>query len=260
MPSSRAAKHVVITGVVGPDYPGMSQSPPERNWTLLLQLDPWKTGDSTLTRDPLRVRQEGPKKPLEKIFNSLRTLDLMRITATEPAPNKQGEPCCELIKFHGPVKDADLEAVISQLRRAMTFEDEKLGSFVLDRALGGYSGEIDWCGAPVELTLGADKEAAARKCLRIMQGMVDAQKKWKKRIEDFAIAELLQLKNESWRDDDEPKVTAREFRQRMALRTISMRTNGRFEFWHDDGGLFCGHSIVVAGDVVKGPREADIPG
>ena len=36
--------------------------------------------------------------------------------------------------------------------------------------------------------------------------------------------------------------------------------DGRFEFWHEDGGLFWGRSIHVRGTLTAGPTDADIPG
>ena len=54
--------------------------------------------------------------------------------------------------------------------------------------------------------------------------------------------------------------TEKQFKNRMSLESITVYTDGTFEFWHDDGGLFWGHSILISGDLVKGPIDADIPG
>jgi hypothetical protein len=142
----------------------------------------------------------------------------------------------------------------------MSFDDKRLGIIVLDSVVGEYVGRINWCGFRAELRLGADDAPTARRSLRVALRLLDAADEWKKRIEDFAVAKLLDLKNESWREENEPKVTGREFRKLLTLRTMSTRGDGRFEFWHDDGGLFYGHSIVVAGDLKKGPTDAEIHG
>lgn len=46
----------------------------------------------------------------------------------------------------------------------------------------------------------------------------------------------------------------------MKLEAITVRPNGEFEFWHDDGDLFWGHSILISGDLNHGLEDADIPG
>jgi len=46
----------------------------------------------------------------------------------------------------------------------------------------------------------------------------------------------------------------------MTLRSITLEQGGVFEFWHDDGDMFGGHSIMVRGTLQDGPTDADIPG
>ena len=46
----------------------------------------------------------------------------------------------------------------------------------------------------------------------------------------------------------------------MKLESISVRNNGSFDFWHNDGDLFWGHSIQISGNLTDGPKRADIPG
>jgi hypothetical protein len=71
---------------------------------------------------------------------------------------------------------------------------------------------------------------------------------------------LLPLKNESWLAEGEVDVTADQFKGRMALESITVHPDGSFEFWHNDGDLFWGHSIQISGCLSKGPTGADIPG
>lgn len=46
----------------------------------------------------------------------------------------------------------------------------------------------------------------------------------------------------------------------MKLESISIQPNGEFEFWHNDGDLFYGHSIQISGSLEKGLTHSDIPG
>ena len=46
----------------------------------------------------------------------------------------------------------------------------------------------------------------------------------------------------------------------MKIESITVHPDGGFEFWHNDGDLFWGHSILISGSLVEGPNSADIPG
>ena len=83
---------------------------------------------------------------------------------------------------------------------------------------------------------------------------------WREKIESFAVAKLLCLKNETWLEEDEPPISESEFIERMSLQSISVYPDGSFEFMHDDGDLFWGHAIQVTGNLHDGPTDADIPG
>lgn len=96
--------------------------------------------------------------------------------------------------------------------------------------------------------------------LKIADSLWDAEDNWKRRIDGFAVQHLLVLKNDVWLDDDEPPLTALEFKSRMKLESISISPDGGFTFWHDDGDLFWGHAIQISGSLVDGPTHADIPG
>ena len=83
---------------------------------------------------------------------------------------------------------------------------------------------------------------------------------WKRKVDEFAVAELLPLKNRSWLDDGEAELTPKQFKSRMKLMSVSVAEDGRFEFWHNDGDLFWGHSIQLCGTLKEGLNAADIPG
>jgi hypothetical protein len=112
----------------------------------------------------------------------------------------------------------------------------------------------------VTLSLSATQGKDLEKALKAARTLWLAQKGWTKRINDFAVKELLPLKNNNWLGDDEAKFSAKRFKARMTLEAITVLPNGDFDFWHDDGNLFWGHSIQISGSITKGPTHADIPG
>ncbi len=66
------------------------------------------------------------------------------------------------------------------------------------------------------------------------------------KIYDYAATdELIQLKNETWLEEDEVEITREEFIERIRVQSISIYYDGNFEVWFDDGDIFWGHGIKV---------------
>jgi hypothetical protein len=96
--------------------------------------------------------------------------------------------------------------------------------------------------------------------LKTAHALWDAQESWNQQILEYAVQEMLSMKNGTWLDEDETELTADQFKARMTLEAITIYPDGSFEFWHDDGDLFWGHSIQVAGDILNGLKDAGIHG
>ena len=56
------------------------------------------------------------------------------------------------------------------------------------------------------------------------------------------------------------EIGSTEFLNRMQLTAMTVYPDGSFEFWHDDGDIFWGHSILVSGSLAKGVTDASIAG
>ncbi|MBR8835449.1 MAG: DUF2262 domain-containing protein [Stigonema ocellatum SAG 48.90 = DSM 106950] len=76
----------------------------------------------------------------------------------------------------------------------------------------------------------------------------------------YCAENLLELKNESWADSEEEKVTEAEFKERLLLESIKIESDGRLEVTFQDGELFWGHLIVVRTDAEYKLNYADIEG
>jgi hypothetical protein len=85
---------------------------------------------------------------------------------------------------------------------------------------------------------------------------------WERRAKDKAVDRLLDLKNESWLDEDEGEepLSEEEFRANMRLTAVQIAADGSIEFTFADGDMFFGHDIVVKGTVEEGWRSANIEG
>ncbi|MFX1397340.1 MAG: DUF2262 domain-containing protein [Promethearchaeota archaeon] len=83
---------------------------------------------------------------------------------------------------------------------------------------------------------------------------------WIEKAKDFAVSELLTLKNENWLDENENEIKETEFKTRMSLTCVYFSEDEEFEFTFDDGDLFWGHEIVLDGNIEEGFMDADIVG
>ena len=76
----------------------------------------------------------------------------------------------------------------------------------------------------------------------------------------YAAERLLGTKNEAWLDDDEEALDAAAFGARLALSGVNAFSDGSFEIFFRDGGLFDGHSVTVDVDAAFAFVRAGIVG
>lgn len=79
-------------------------------------------------------------------------------------------------------------------------------------------------------------------------------------IKTYCADNLLELKNESWADNEEEQVTEEEFKKLLLLESITIQPSGSLELTFQDGDLFYGHFIVVKTDSEYQLNYADIEG
>lgn len=162
------------------------------------------------------------------------------------------------IKLDGD--DPELLAISTELQKPVVISTSRFGDLTLDRSVNCFHGESTWNGRPVGLIFFSDQQGDISASLSAAEALWNAQADWKRKVDDYAVQELLQLKNDNWLEDGEPLVTAAQFKSRMVVQSISVSPDARFSFWHDDGDLFWGHAIAIEGSLTRGLVSADIPG
>ena len=156
--------------------------------------------------------------------------------------------------------DDELATIATELQQPVIVSTERFGDLVLDRSMDWFEGETEWNGQAVEVTLPEHDDKPDEDALKTAHALWSDEEKWNQRIEDYAVRELLDLRNDSWREDDDPELTAEAFIARMTLTMVSISYDGGFEFWYDDGEMFGGHTIMVSGTLADGPTDAGIHG
>jgi hypothetical protein len=159
--------------------------------------------------------------------------------------------------------EADLRQltdVAAELGTTVVVKTERFGHLTLDRSIDWFEGTATWNGESVRIIFCTDESHDISAGLKIAEKLWEQQTAWKQRVDDFAVQELLPIKNDSWLGDGEMPLTPAQFKSRMTLESISVAADGRIEFWHHDGDLFLGHSIQISGSLDEGLTQADIPG
>lgn len=156
--------------------------------------------------------------------------------------------------------DETLLLMAERVREPVVIPTKQLGDLTLNPGIGRFEGKTKWNRKTLHVSVEQGPGDGIEDALKTAKALWSDQRGWKHKIDDFAVEKLLPLKNDDWLEEGEPIVTPKAFKARMTLQTICVSREGRFEFWHDDGDLFLGHSIQVRGNLRDGPTHADIPG
>lgn len=159
-----------------------------------------------------------------------------------------------LVRDTGPVPESQRPAGIP------TLKDEQLGELEWDNNLRWYRGRLQIADLSFRLSLNPEEGTDVTHALLRAKQVVGDFARYRAMAAEYAVSELLDLKNSTWLDDDERPITAEEFKARMRLESITVESDSSTTFWHDDGDLFYGHSIQVSIDADDHCTGVDIPG
>ena len=80
-----------------------------------------------------------------------------------------------------------------------------------------------------------------------------------KKAKEYSAHKLLELKNDSWLEEDEKEVTEKEFKERIKFTGLHIFSESA-NFYFDDDDLFWGHTIEVTVNQKLEFTNADIAG
>jgi hypothetical protein len=248
----------IVEGVVSPEVQGGSERRGQSYAVHIFTFADWRRAGEPLVGHELVLLRRVPCGRLqEDLLERFPAFSVQRLSALLSKDGRravvarvlaQGEP------------DARLRSVAERLREPVMVPTRRFGRIALDRSIGWFEGKASWNGRMVAVRFKTDGKDGVEGAVRTAETLWDDQAAWKRKVDDFALRKLLPLKNGAWRDDGEARLTPAAFKKRMKLKSLSVDGDGRFEFWHDDGNLFGGHSIQIVGSLPKGLTRADLPG
>ena len=129
-----------------------------------------------------------------------------------------------LLDLPEPGFDPDLKAILEEQKKPVTFWEEGLGTFTLNRQVDWFETELDWLGTEISLTI--DMEEDREEALQNAKTLLASAADWDKRVRAYAADELVSLANDWSQDMDEdgetPTITREQFMERMELESIEI--------------------------------------
>ena len=243
---------IIITGFEGV---GGGRVPPEELWNISTGYIAYKNGDKYILEEG-RIRTKGDDNEMKRLRKLLPLTSVIKISGTKKGNSIELNEVLETdIK-----DDVDANAIIEEYIKPVTFKDDILGEFTLDKSVDIFSGYMNHNGSKISVSLD-DKEdiKTARELYQDIDKIVrDASA--------FAAEKLTDLSNDwgmdDWDEDDGEyvPVTEESFAKRIVLRTISISEEGEYTLWFDDDDMFWGHVVCVYGSIKDGFKDASIEG
>ena len=248
-----------ILAVTGANGFGGGKTRGEKLWTASIGLTAWMEEDSSdIHRGEFVLSTIADDQLLEHLQ---RRVPRDFIIKFKGRVSEDGQRLL-LLDLPEPAFDPDLKAILEEQKKPVTFWEEGLGTFALNRQVNWFETELDWLGAEISLVFDQDENRAD--CVMNAKALLADAGSWDKRVREYAADELLELANDWSQGMDEDggavEVTREQFVERMELESIEVRADGSFQFWFGDGDLFYGHSIWVSGDLENGPNDAAMEG
>lgn len=130
-----------------------------------------------------------------------------------------------------------------------------LGTLVYDETLDWYSNQAERENKGFYVAINDLPPPEEMEALLDKIGAMIQAKYYEKNLEQM-VPSMLELKNDSWLEEDEKELTPSEFRKRISISSISFYNDFSSTIYCHDDDLFWGHSIQVSVDSNGNFREA----
>ncbi len=250
-----------ITGVVSAMGAGAGMRKGEP-WIGSFHLIAWRQGDGAVTLEELRVEQPlgHGDNALDRWKNKPDPRSTVRLRVTVPEKNATSWSTAQIVEYFGVVSDPALEAAADPILYPPDFIDPDLGQFKANDMLTDlFEKQHPWLGHDIGLSLSAMKREDLSVGAQIARQLLADPVGWQAKAEMTIQRDLYALWTDVWQQD-RPDLSPIAFAKAMQLQSISIESDGSFTFWLDDGDLFWGHSVLVAGDLKNGFSDAEIAG
>lgn len=235
-----------IVAVTGPQGVTGLRNPEKKLWTASIALTAWRLCETTapVREEVRRLSAETDEERLKWMQRMIKKDSVVRLRVREVAGGFELEDVLESF-----CTDAEMREICARQQEPVYYEDPVLGAFRLNKAVAAYEQVLSRNGMEVRLVFTADEESRMQLALETLQILTSNLEFWVESAGNYAVNQLLELKNESWLAPGEPETTAELFQASIWLNDIQAMQGGKFRFWYSDGGMFGGHAVYVDGNV-----------
>jgi hypothetical protein len=246
-----------IIGLVDAGGSGGVSDGQSDQWSLIFHLVGWRYPGREVVTGNRRCKLPVSKDDLRALMDVVGPYSIVEVEIDHGS----GAVVTTLRRIvHAGAQDPELEQLALQLQKPIVLHDAILGRLEYNRRFGWFEGRAEWCGQDVKISLSCTRSEDPTAVLDVATRLFKEQARWDRLVREYAVEQLLPLKNDSWLDEDEEEISAAEFLSKMSLESISLDEEGDLTFWHNDGDLFWGHAIQISGNLTDGLKNADIPG
>jgi hypothetical protein len=260
--ADESTEPIEIIGVVQPPGAGGGKNGNEERWSLVFSVHPWKREGGPLDSRKLRLVQNGfTEDQLRLSMGSIKPYTVLRarVRLFEPRPNMLLS--AEVLEVHNRNDpDAEFRAIASEQQSPIVLAHPLFGQLTFNRGHDSFQATLALAGQPIEVSIRAYDEAPDPAVLVIAERFWKDQAHWDHRLREFAAAQLIDLKNDSWLQEDEHPLTDAEFIKKLTPNSMGFDPPDRFTIYYNDGDIFWGHAIEIRGTLSKGPQSANIAG
>ena len=201
----------------------------------------------------------------------------VRKMKAENCTNLPTPPLCVVAVLNMDENCPELMPLLDEYRKEVELEDEDLGTFVLNKDLEMFEGEIDFFDNIITLYLEVDAQDQGTWTLALnaAKDLINKDEYFEDQLREFAAKELTDLAND-WREEDEDdkddddevsspdesadEITEEEFASRIYITELSVNADGEFTAYYNDDDMILGHVITINGSLEKGIEDAYIQG
>ncbi|WP_051506897.1 DUF2262 domain-containing protein [Saccharibacillus sacchari] len=119
------------------------------------------------------------------------------------------------------------------------------GTLVFESEYQWFGGETHLEDRAVTLNLESAERERALELVPALQKLTEELASLDLAARRYAAEQLLEVKNDSWLDENEEELTEDDFAGRMTLESLTLDEDEEMTLWYEDGDLFWGHSICV---------------
>jgi hypothetical protein len=229
----------------------------EKFYEVRLRITAWKLIDSNeiFTDDNYFVTGKANNKQIKELCEKILPDSIVSLKV------RQKENAFLLVEIIDNKNiTEEFKNILHNQLKPIIYKDMKLGAFTLDKRENIYTKQIKWNDQIIKLEIEKYVGKRLSNIFIIANNLLQDQIIWNKKIHEFAAHKLVKLKNRTWLDEDEPKMTNDEFIKKIQLKSIYLSLKNKFKFCFDDKDIFWGHNIIITGNLEKGPIRAEIVG